>query len=176
MLGSATSLPEITTTVTASALDNAPLAVNNLFGGVAMQLAVLAVVDLWFVRGALTYFSPKPVLLLGGVLLIVQTALAVASVAVGDFALGGYVGVWPIVMTGVYVGTLYFMNRFSNRDSWIPAEMPTEVERANRTVAKSDYREHGSTSVARIAVKFAVSCIWDGPYPVRRTLCRTKPD
>jgi cation:H+ antiporter len=38
MLGGVTALPEAATTVTASVVKNAPLALNNIFGGVAMQV------------------------------------------------------------------------------------------------------------------------------------------
>lgn len=129
LLGGATSLPEVATTVTASALGNAPLAVNNLFGGVAMQLAVLALIDILFVRrGPLTFFSPDPVLLLGGVLLILQVAVAIAAIAAGDVNLIGGIGGWPIVLAAAYGGSLFFMNRFADRDSWTPSRVPRAVE------------------------------------------------
>ena len=129
LLGVATSLPEIVTTVAASSLGNAPLAVNNLLGGVSMQLVVLAFVDWWFVRGGtLTFFSPNPVLLLGGVLLILHLAVFIVAVAVGDYALPGGIGIWPLVLAGVYVLSLYFMNRFSALDTWSPSRLPEHGE------------------------------------------------
>jgi len=129
LLGVATSLPEIATTVTASLLGNAPLAMNNLFGGVAMQLAVLAVIDFWFVRrGPLTFFSPDPVLLLGGVLLILQIAVSIAAISVGDITVFAHVGIWPILLAIVYVASLYFMNGFADRDTWTPARAPEREE------------------------------------------------
>jgi cytochrome c oxidase subunit 2 len=66
LLGVATSLPEVATSLTASLIGNAQLVSGNLFGGVALQIAVLAIVDLIAVRGALTYFTPHPVLLFQG--------------------------------------------------------------------------------------------------------------
>jgi cation:H+ antiporter len=45
LLRVATSLPEIVTTATGAAIGNARLVVGNLFGGVALPIAVLAIVD-----------------------------------------------------------------------------------------------------------------------------------
>src|SRR5690606_38427785 len=66
LLAGATSLPELATTVTAVVLlDNPTLAVHNLVGGVAFQTMILVFADASKGRsGALTYFSPKFVLLI----------------------------------------------------------------------------------------------------------------
>ena len=45
LLGGTTSLPEIAATVSASLIRNAPIAVNNIFGGIAMQVTILAMAD-----------------------------------------------------------------------------------------------------------------------------------
>ncbi|REK09121.1 MAG: hypothetical protein DWQ37_19580 [Planctomycetota bacterium] len=157
LLGGATSLPEIATTVTASHLGNASLAVNNLFGGVAMQLAVLAVIDFLFVRGALTFFSPQPVLLLGGVLLILQIALALSAIAAGDFAILGHVGVWPLLLVGVYVLSLYFMERFTDRQSWVPSELPPGAEE-NLSESSAAHEQYASWSSVQLFLLFAGNC------------------
>ncbi len=145
LLGGATSLPEIATTVTASSLGNASLAVNNLFGGVAMQLAILAVIDALVVRGALTYFSPKPVLLLGAVLLILQLALGLTAIAAGDVELVAGIGAWPLLLVGVYALSLYFMERFTNRESWVPSELPPGAgeDAADPTSPEAEQRRVG---------------------------------
>jgi len=129
LLGVATSLPEIVTTMTASALGNAPLAVNNLFGGVAMQLAVLAVIDFWYVRnGPLTFFSPDPVLLLAGVLLIMQVALGITAIAAGDYAVVGHMGFWPPLLAVFYGVTLYYLDRFHSQETWTAARLPQMLQ------------------------------------------------
>lgn len=53
LLGVATSLAEVATTITAASIGNSDLVAGNLFGGVALQMTVLAIVDLMVVRGAL---------------------------------------------------------------------------------------------------------------------------
>ena len=155
LLGGATSLPELATTLTASSLGNAALAVGNLFGGLPMQIAILAVIDFAVVRGALTFFSPSPVLLLGGVLLVLQTGLALAMIAAGELLWLGHVGLWPLVLFAVYVISLVFMQRFESRESWIPAELP-EVLEPVRGEADGDEASAERGSARRLAALFAL--------------------
>jgi cation:H+ antiporter len=158
LLGTATSLPEVVTTVTAGALGNAPLAVNNLFGGVAMQLAVLAFIDFRYVKdGPLTFFSPAPVLLLSGVLLILQCSTAIVAVAVGDVAWVGHIGLWPIALFIIYLVSLYFMNRFANRETWMAANVPEALE---EQAGPKDEPERLSRSTAGLAMLFALNCVF----------------
>lgn len=91
LLGVATSLPEIATTITAALLDNVPLLAGNLLGGVALQTTLLAVVDVIAIRRALTFFTPQPVLLFQGVMQLLLLSLAVAGSAAGEpVSLGGF--------------------------------------------------------------------------------------
>lgn len=103
LLGVTTSLPEIATTLTASWHGNAQLVSGNLFGGVALQVAILSIVDMVAVRGALTHFTPQPVLLFQGVMLLLMLGVAVAGAAAGDpLAIGG-IGLTPVLLTGGYI-------------------------------------------------------------------------
>jgi len=126
LLGVATSLPEIATTVTAAGLGNASLAVSNLMGGVSAQIAVLAVVDLLLVRGALTFFAPRPILLMSGVLLVFQLALTLAAMSAGEFASLWGVGLWPVLLMATYVVSLYAMYRYEGESRWAPENIPDE--------------------------------------------------
>jgi hypothetical protein len=106
VLGVATSLPEIATTITAAAIGNARLVSGNLFGGVALQIAVLAVVDLIAVRGALTFFTPQPVLLFQGVMPLLLLSLALAGAVAGEpISLMG-LGVTPMLLALGYAVTV----------------------------------------------------------------------
>ena len=92
LLGGTTSLPEIAATVSASLILNAPIAVNNIFGGIAMQVTILAMADA-LGRGALTGRNRHPGVLLEGTLLILVLNTAAVGIAVGDTA-GLGVGLW----------------------------------------------------------------------------------
>ena len=159
LLGVATSLPEIATTASASLLGNATLAVNNLFGGVAMQLAILALIDFWYVRGGpLTFFSPAPVLLLGGVLLILQIALAAAAIAAGDVRVIAHIGVWPMLLVVVYVTSLYFMNRFTERETWTPARLPEHA--SGDADDNGDRQQDAERSTFLLLGSFVMLCVF----------------
>ena len=116
LLGGATSLPELATTITATLNSNAQLATGNLFGGVALQMAILAIVDAFAVRGALTYFTPQPLLLFQGVMLVLLLGIAVAGIAATEpFSVVG-VGFTPILLMLGYLLTL----RVCQRDEYLP--------------------------------------------------------
>ena len=85
LLATATSLPEVATTITAGAIGNARLVTGNLLGGVLMQTTILAAMDFLLVRrGVLTYFAPDARLLINGVLLVALLGLVVAGSALGS--------------------------------------------------------------------------------------------
>lgn len=122
LLGVATSLPETATTITGSIIGNAQLVSGNLFGGVALQVAILAIVDLVAVRGALTYFSPHPVLLFQGVMLLLLLAVALAGAATGEpFSLFG-IGFTTFLLLGGYLLTL----RMSSGGDYLPRWRTTD--------------------------------------------------
>ncbi|WP_231602756.1 hypothetical protein [Neorhodopirellula pilleata] len=108
LLGGATSLPELATTLTAAWSNAAEMAGANLLGGVVMQIAVLAVIDAVVLRGRpLTFFSPQSSLLIAGVLLIALVALASAAVTSGELVSYGGIGFWPVLLFTAYVGSLW---------------------------------------------------------------------
>lgn len=160
LLGGATSLPEIATTLTASASGAATLAGTNLLGGVAMQIAVLAAVDALVLRGkALTFFSPRPVLLMQGVMLILMLALAIAAISVGDRILIAQIGAWPVALALAYVGSLWIIYRYEDQGRWEPAgEMGEPPESARDLKDLSDQRFAGVTT-QRVMVYFAASAL-----------------
>ena len=107
LLGVATSLPEIATTITGATIGNAKLVVSNLFGGVAMQIAVLAFVDIVALRQALTRFTPQPILLFQGVMLMLLLAMALAGSAVGEPVSVLGVGLTSVLLFAGYLFTLW---------------------------------------------------------------------
>jgi cation:H+ antiporter len=131
LLGMATSLPELATTLTGATIGNAALVTGNLFGGVALQIAVLAIVDLIAVRGALTYVAPRPVLLFQGVMLLLLLATALAGAAVRDpIAIAG-VGLTPMLLAAGYIMTV----RATATGKYLPRWRPTDDDRHGSAVA-----------------------------------------
>lgn len=126
LLAGVTSLPEIATSVTAASVGNAPLAVNNLLGSIAMQVAVLAVGDLIYGKRALTAIVPDPTVILQGALNVCLLCVVAIAAIVGDYALAG-AGWWT---WGLAIGAIYSMHKLveaDEREPWIANVQKDEV-------------------------------------------------
>lgn len=146
-LALATSLPEVSTTVTASLGGEATLATGNIFGGIVLQTSILAIADARLRKGALTFFAPKPILLLQGTFLIALLGLALAAMAIGGIATVGWVGVGSIVVFGAYVVSLWLQRRYAGRGSWQPVD-PPDAGDASASDAERAYGDHSTRSLA----------------------------
>ena len=155
LLGVATSLPEIATTVTAAAIGSAKLVSGNLFGGVALQITVLAIVDLLAVRGALTFFTPQPILLFQGVMLLLLLSLALAGSAAGEPLAFYGVGVTPVLLLAGYAVTV----RLSADDKYLPRWRTTHDPPIREADPDSNKHEFRSVSNARLYVYSSVSAL-----------------
>jgi len=172
LLGVATSLPEIATTVSAAGRGAGTLAGNNLLGGVAMQLAVLALVDVAALRGrALTLFSPRASLLLHGVFLILLLAVAAAAVVGPDAEIGGRVSTWSIALALVYGVAVVSLNRYDGDPRWEPRGETREPPQSAVDMKDAVTRRFAGTSLRAIGVQFALSAIvvLAGGYTVATT-------
>jgi cation:H+ antiporter len=103
LLASITSMPDITTSLSAAFNNNATLAVNNMLGGIAFQVALLAIADIFTGERALTSVIPNPVVMLQGALVIcLLTCVAIAAI-VGDVPLlGAGVWSWGLLVASVF--------------------------------------------------------------------------
>ena len=119
-----TELPEIVTTITAARADNAALVLGNMFGGITMQTAILAVADIFIVRHALTSWPRKPNHALLGTLLIVLLAILLAATFTGDVIVVFNVGLAAICLTGLYPLVIALLRRFDEKQSWAPVDIP----------------------------------------------------
>ena len=148
LLAGATSLPEVGTTVTAVVLlDNPTLAVHNLLGGVALQTVVLVWADAAKGRrGALTYFSPKFVLLIEGVGLLMLLQLTIVGITARELSTVGSVSVWLILLVLAYAGVMYLVYRYRGQPRWTP-ELADDFPREEpvRTVEGTGLTEQRST-------------------------------
>lgn len=152
-LAGATSLPEVGRTIAASSRGNAALAVDSLLGGIALQTAILAVADLVLGRGALTFFAPRPVLLLEGVLLILLLGLALAGITTGELVVLLGIGLWTLLVFGGYLLSLYLLWQYEGRGRWRPVN-PPEEERPAQAPADARAQRFQSWSTRRIILVF----------------------
>ncbi len=124
VLATATELPEIVTTLVAAANDNAELLLNNMFGGIALQTAILAIADATAVHYAITYYPRKTTPILEGTLLILILGVLHAIILIGDMPFVAHVGVASILLAGLYFWAILLLRRTDRDTGWRPVEIP----------------------------------------------------
>jgi cation:H+ antiporter len=129
LLGGITSLPEVAVTVASSAAGNAPLAVNNILGSLAINVVILALADAVIGRDALTSVIPDPVVILQGALGVLLLALVSAAVIVGDTAFLG-IGGWAWSILLFYFGAIWMLAKSQGRFPWRPDGLGWHQRRA----------------------------------------------
>lgn len=121
LLGGLTSLPEVATTLTATVVGNAALAVNNLFGGVAMQVAILAALDLIVRKHVLSRLVNRSVVMLQGVASALLLVLAAGAMIGGDVGIGWF-GASTLLVFAAAIFTLFVAHRYEESERWRPTE------------------------------------------------------
>lgn len=113
-----TSLPEVATTVSATIANNVSLAINNLFGSIALQITVLAVGDALLKNTSLSGLLENPVSRLQAACLSFLLGLAAIAILYQDFAIF-HVGVWSVVLFVFYVILFREINYFKRLKWWV---------------------------------------------------------
>ena len=150
LLAGVTSLPEIATSFTAAAANDADLAVNNLLGSIAMQVAVLAVADLIYGKRALTSVVPDPVVMLQGSLNICLLTFVAIAAIIGDVAvLSAGAWTWALLFGAVYSFRKLFEAK--GRQPWVANIDEKAKEQSRSNHVKSD------SSAVMLGVKTALS-------------------
>lgn len=117
------------TTITAARVDNPSLVLGNMFGGITMQTAILAIADLFVVRYALTSWPRKPTHALVAVMLIVLLSGLLAITFIGDAALGSRVGIGAICLSLGFPVVIALQRDFDQKTSWAPIDLPEDEDR-----------------------------------------------
>jgi cation:H+ antiporter len=124
LLGGITSLPELATTTTAVVGGNAELAVNNIFGGVAFQLAILAAIDAFIGRQGLSTLAGSASLLLQGTGLMLVLGLAAGGVVAASVIIFG-VDLWTFAVLVAVIAIFSAIQRYEAEPDWQPTrEVP----------------------------------------------------
>jgi cation:H+ antiporter len=153
LLGGVTSLPEIAVAGAAALSGAASLAVNNLLGGFAMQVAILAFADAWIRRTALTYATPDPIVMLQGVLGILMVALVAAGIAAGDVPVLG-AGAWSWGVFVVFLVAIRLVTLAEGSPSWEVIGQPPapEIAEHDPAVERSGPRLAALTALAAAVI------------------------
>lgn len=150
LLGGITSLPEAAVTVTASHSGNAALAVNNLLGGIAMQVAILALADVAIGRSALTAVVPNPIVLLQGALNILLLSIVAAGITVGDRSLFG-IGLWLWLLLVIYLFGVRILAKSEGNVPWRPVPEPQSKRQEQESTAEEEQQGLSATLIVKTA-------------------------
>jgi len=121
LLSAATSLPELTTDVSAAALGTPDIGIGDLFGSTLANMLILAVLDLAFARRRILQQVAVDHALVG-TLAILMTGIAALSIASGGFGQLGPVGVDALMILALYL----FGMRAVYRATQVVAPTPTQ--------------------------------------------------
>lgn len=126
ILATATELPEFVTTLTASSQGTPSLALNNMFGGMMLQLAVLVAAD-FFVRDKVLSACPvKPTVAIAGMLCITSLSAILIVNAIGDRIAFAHIGYGALLIGGLYIISMYLLYQIQERHMWSPVDLPDE--------------------------------------------------
>ncbi|WP_415401106.1 sodium:calcium antiporter [Tateyamaria sp. SN3-11] len=123
ILSLATSLPEVATTLSAAIQQSRDLVLNNLFGGIALQTAILAMSD-FVAKGAITNYPRKANHALEATLLVFLLSVALIVINIGEtFAVAG-IGFGTVIIALVYGGAIWLLRRYDGSNDWVPVDLP----------------------------------------------------
>lgn len=127
MLAGITSLPELAVSITGAVQGTPALAINNLLGSIAMQIAILAIADAVLGKKALTVVVGSPMILMQvamNVLLLVFVAIAVST---GD-RLFFHAGAWSWALLFLYGFSIWKLSNSQGRHLWIAKKSAQQKE------------------------------------------------
>ncbi len=152
LLGGVTSLPEAAVSIFSAIAGNPALAVNNLLGGVAMQRAVLAGVDGFIGRDALTMIVASPAVLLQAALGILILLVVATAVLVEDTAIFG-IGAWSWAIVALYIFSIWIMSDSKGRRSWVTPARESPASDSSDTGASTPESGDSSDSLTLVIAK-----------------------
>lgn len=154
VLSLATSLPEVATTLSAAAQQARELVLNNLFGGIALQTAILATADFW-VRGAITNYPRKANHALEATLLVTLLAFALIILGLDEPLALGHLGLGSVSIGLAYAGAIWLLRRYDGASDWVPVDLPDPQDVATPTLLRPD----AAKSTRVLVVQAALACL-----------------
>jgi cation:H+ antiporter len=151
LLAGITSLPEIATSFSAALTGEAALAVNNLLGSIALQVAVLAVADLIYDKRALTSVVPDAVVMLQGGINVILLAVVTLAVLTADTLVFG-AGLWTWGLAAAAFYGLRKIARGGRRQPWIARGIEEKKEKHHPSLDDSNAWLCARTAIAGAAI------------------------
>jgi cation:H+ antiporter len=151
LLAGITSLPEIATSFSAAVTGEASLAINNLLGSIALQVAILAIADLIYDKRALTSVVPDSVVMLQGGINVILLAVVGVAVLVTDTLMFG-AGLWT---WGLAAAAFYGLRKIARSDRsqpWIARGLEEKKQQHPSSLDDSNARLVTKTAIAGAAI------------------------
>lgn len=163
LLSVATSLPEVATTLSAAISQAQDLVLNNLFGGIALQTAILALADFW-ARGAITNYPRKANHALEATLLVLLLSITLILTNLGETVVVFGVGAGSIIIALIYSGAIWLLRRYDGSTDWVPIDLP----HAEKTpfAAHIDFSKTSNTALICQALAACVAILVFGLFLV----------
>lgn len=121
LLGCVTSLPDLAATLSA-AIDKRPdLAMSNVMGSMAVNLAFLGIADIVYRKANLEHAAASPVNLMLAALLIVLLTLPLLAMVMPPLAILGVHPVTPMLVAAYLFG-LYLVHHTQAKPMWFPRQ------------------------------------------------------
>lgn len=152
LLAGATSLPEVTTSISAVVIGNPDIAVGNVLGSNLFNLFVLALFDLYFRKKKL-YEQIDSTHLYSAVLAIILTALALSGLVYSQTPAVFGVGIDMIAILVIYIAGLIYMNKKSS--SMQPVVEPKEEKKSN----KKPGNPHSDITLKKAIIGFTIAAL-----------------
>jgi cation:H+ antiporter len=174
LLGGITSLPEVAVSVSSALTGEEVLAVNNLLGSVAAQVALLALADAVIGRDALTSVVVQPSVLLQAALNVILLALVAAAITTGDLAIGPF-GAWSLVLLFGYFVSIWALSGYAGRRTWIVAPkkhddvLDSDGQRDGAAAQDDTARDGASLRSLALRTTAAAACILVAGYLLSQT-------
>lgn len=123
LLGAATSLPGIVTSVVTAFNGHASLSISNAVGGIAAQTAFLAIADMAYRKANLEHAAASMENLIQGALLLCLLSLPLLASVSPNFTLFAIHPVSFMILLG-YVGGLHLSRKVRDNPLWKPEQTP----------------------------------------------------
>ena len=153
LLSLATSLPEVATTLSAAVSQAQNLVLNNLFGGIALQTAILGVADFW-ARGAITNYPRKANHALEATLLVLLLSITLIITVVGEPVALFQIGPGSTLIALCYAGTIWLLRRYDGSSDWVPVDLPDPEAKPFLAV-----KDTGDTTNQSLILQTVIACI-----------------
>jgi cation:H+ antiporter len=153
LLSLATSLPEVATTLSAAVSQAQNLVLNNLFGGIALQTAILGVADFW-ARGAITNYPRKANHALEATLLVLLLSITLIITIVGEPVALFQIGPGSALIALCYAGTIWLLRRYDGSSDWVPVDLPDPEARPFLAI-----KDNGETTDRSLILQTVIACL-----------------